>query len=309
MNNVPGAASEVAGPAQHAEGGTVQTQFRFVTWNMRYTTSVPNCRARWDFLLNDIQWDVLALQEVSDAAWRYFLAQESQHQGFCTLDSVFELPAGSHKRPGGVALLARHGFTLDRAALIPDYPDIALPELRKPERGLFARLDGLAEPVTVVSWHAPHAADGQWRTKYRAYQVLTRWLETREGPVVLGCDANNWDLRLDLARPNPPKAESHYRWQNLFFSCRPTHRLRDAFVDYLGEHPDEYDRARLDHPAGPLAITHIRGNQHKRTADRFDYILMSPELRVTECDHEFLTATSSKVGSDHGTVAATLQLG
>jgi hypothetical protein len=50
---------------------------------------------------------------------------------------------------------------LDQASLIPDLPDVAFPELHKPERGLLARLQGLSEPITVVSWHAPHAADGQ----------------------------------------------------------------------------------------------------------------------------------------------------
>jgi hypothetical protein len=47
-----------------------QSQFRFVTWNLKYTTSEQSYRARWEFLKTSVEWDVIARQEVSAAAWR-----------------------------------------------------------------------------------------------------------------------------------------------------------------------------------------------------------------------------------------------
>jgi endonuclease/exonuclease/phosphatase family metal-dependent hydrolase len=59
-------------------------------------------------------------------------------------------------------------------------------------------------------------------------------------------------------------------------------------------------------PAGPLAISHIRGNRRKMTECRYDFIYISPELDVLEV--KYLYEESVQAGSDHALVTALLKV-
>lgn len=76
--------------------------------------------------------------------------------------------------------------------------------------------------------------------------------------------------------------------------------LRDAFRVYLDNHPELMREIVRERPSGPLAVSHIRGNQHKRTESRYDFILVSPEIAVYKV--EFLYDEAVKAGSDHALV-------
>jgi hypothetical protein len=70
--------------------------------------------------------------------------------------------------------------------------------------------------------------------------------------------------------------------ENRFFAADPQHRLRDALLDWLRDNRDEYRRCLEQRPRGPLKITYKRG----ATYDRYDYLMISDELRVRGMTHD-----------------------
>ena len=68
---------------------------------------------------------------------------------------------------------------------------------------------------------------------------------------------------------------------------------------------DRLEAVQRRRPAGPLAVTFVRGTIRK-VADRFDAIMASTRLNVHHVEHNYEDAVSA--GSDHSYVLATLQL-
>ena len=85
----------------------------------------------------------------------------------------------------------------------------------------------------------------------------------------------------------------------------PQHGLRDAYLDHLTQNPAEYEDALRLRPDGPLAVSYVRGSKASPTADRFDYVFVSPEIVVRSCRYDYEGAVAC--GSDHGSVRVDLR--
>jgi endonuclease/exonuclease/phosphatase family metal-dependent hydrolase len=58
--------------------------------------------------------------------------------------------------------------------------------------------------------------------------------------------------------------------------------------------------------AGPLVVSYVQRPRANPIEDRFDYVLISDEIGVTECSYDYQGARVAY--SDHGIVTAELQL-
>ncbi len=195
--------------------------------------------------LTDVSWDVVALQEVTLRAWGTITESGIADSGFYTLDGFGIEPLG--KYPHGVALLARNGFGLSEPKLIPGLP--------KAERALVATTLLDDTPLTVAGWHAPNAAGEGRMTKRQGYLSILSWLDSVGGPVVLGFDGNHWNLSIALKPSYVPESRSSFFLENQFFGSNKTHRLRDALLDHLRQHPAEYEKITV---TGPHSLCHSR---------------------------------------------------
>jgi endonuclease/exonuclease/phosphatase family metal-dependent hydrolase len=267
-------------------------RLRFATWNLRYSGQ-EHSRRRMRFL-KQIDWDVLALQEVSKKAWQVFADSGLTKGGLYTLQG-FGLPVAG--RAHGVALLVRNGFSLSD-------PDLLY---SNPQRGrtLAARLHGLPEPVNVLSWHAPNAASSGPAFKMRSYKTVIRWLDSVQGPTVIGFDGNHWNTtnKLDLWIL-PDYDTDPYFVETKFFSGNPPHRLRDALIEFYRSRPELYKQRVSKKPQEPLAVSYVR--KPGKTKDRFDYIFISDEFEVIDCRYDYDGATAA--GSDHAIVVSKLRV-
>jgi endonuclease/exonuclease/phosphatase family metal-dependent hydrolase len=266
---------------------------RIVTWNLKYTRG--DARRRLEHL-GELNWDVALLQEVTPRA------QTTLTESGIAADAAFGHPlqfGTDYDRGMGSAILVRGDYTLRDPTLIRGQP--------KDERGLWGQLEGpsLPEPIAVISWHAPNAAGQGVKTKMQGYRALIALLDELRGPIVLGFDSNHWNRRTELEPQEPTDASDRWYEENLFFSRTPQHRLRDAFLDHLRTNPGEYEKILSERPDGPLAVSYVRGTKAKPVADRFDYIFVSPEIRVISCAYDYERAAAT--GSDHASV--TVELG
>lgn len=277
-----------------AVDGRFIPSLRFATWNLRYSGR-DHSLLRANFLRNT-DWDVIALQEVSKTAWEVLTAEDIAESGFYTLADFALEPAGS--RPHGVAMLARNGFRLSDPRVLEGLP--------KTERALACTLNGLSEPVTVASWHAPNAAGEGVKVKMQGYQAITDWLQGLAGPVILGFDSNHWSVSTDLESPDVENKDSSFYLEKSFFGASPPHQLRDALIDYFWQDNAAYQRAIRERPNGPLAVSYIRGSSSNPTEDRFDYIFVSDDIEVSYCRYDYEGAKNAR--SDHGIVIADVKL-
>jgi exonuclease III len=266
---------------------------RFATWNLRYCTKQAPLRAKF---LQALDWDIIALQEVSQKAWKAFSSEGIFEQGFYTF-SEFNLDS-EDRRKHGAAILARKGFRLSEPELIPGLP--------KSERALAVKLDGYPSPITIVSWHAPNAAGERIGPKMQAYEAITDWLEERTGLIILGFDGNHWNLNVDLAPPDSAGESNEWYQESSFFSATPRHRLQDALLAYYRRDVKAYNEALVFRPNGPLAVSYQRGSSRNPVLDRFDYVFVSPEIDVDLCYYDSERGLSAR--SDHGIVIADLTI-
>ena len=268
---------------------------KFVSWNLKYPGR-DSARSRVNRVMH-LEWDVLALQEVSRWAVSALRLAEVANDYAFGLDYV----DSGNRRKHGAALLTRGAFQIESVQ-----PMEGIPKL---ERGLSAVIAAteFSIPVTAISWHAPNAAGEGVGIKMHGYRGLVEHLGTLEGPTVLGFDSNHWNRSIDLEPPPPTNAQSD-RWylENLFFSKTPPHALRDAYLDYLWQNPREYTAIISESPEGPLATTYIRGSRNRPVRDRFDYIFVSKHLAIERCWHEY--DESVEAGSDHASVHAQLSI-
>lgn len=141
-------------------------------------------------------------------------------------------------------------------------------------------------------------------TKRQGYLGIIEWLDTTSGPIVLGFDGNHWNLSVDLEPEYIAESDSPWYLENRFFGSNKNHRLRDAFLDYLREHPLEYEEIVKLRPHGPLAVSYVRGSGKKPVEDRFDYVFVSDEIDVRGCFYNYEGAIDA--GSDHAIVIANM---
>lgn len=267
-----------------------RVSLRVANWNLRYSAETHSWR-RSDFL-KALDWDIALLQEVSPKAWRVFQENGLAEGGVYTHDGFGFAHEG--RRPNGVAILVRNGFVLRDPELLPDLP--------LPQRALSARVEGFAEPLKVMSWHAPHAAGGDRPGKHRAYRCVMEWLATTDDLIVLGCDANYWNHRTELDLPVVTPEVAAEDPVEAFFSANAGPNLQDTLLAYFRQDAEAYAEAVAARPNGPLAISYKRGS----TYDRFDYVLVSPKFEVLACRYDYEGAKAA--GSDHGIILADITL-
>lgn len=270
-------------------------QVRVANWNLRYSAAA-HTRRRIAFL-QTLDWDILALQEVSEKAWAEFKQSGLFESGCFTLEEFGLLPQGFRKH--GAAVVARHGLTLQEPRLIPGLP--------KPERALAVQVEGLAMPLEVISWHAPNAAGEGAPIKMQAYRAVSSWLTGKETATVLCFDSNSWNLSVALSWDGPTDTtHSHYD-EGMFFSTRAHHHLKDTLATYFANNPEAYQAAVQLRPEGPLAVSYVRGSRKNPTPDQFDFIFASPDIEVLQCTYDYEGGIAA--GSDHGIVIADLSVG
>jgi len=267
---------------------------RFASWNLRYC-GVEGARRRVDYL-RSIDWDVLALQEVSRRAGEVIKESGIAESEAYALDLFETIPVGT--RHHGAALLTCNGFKLSAPKLILGLP--------KAERVLVAKTTLGDTHTTIASWHAPNAASEGVVTKMQGYQGIVDWLGGSSGPIVLGFDGNHWNRTLDLELKHVPDSADPWLLENRFFAANSLHRMRDAVLDHLSAHPQEYEQIKELRPQGPLAVSYIRGSKKYPVEDRFDYVFVSGEMEVRSCSYDYKGATAA--GSDHALVTADLHL-
>jgi len=261
--------------------------FTFGSWN------VNNRRLTTDHtdLISRAQCDVLALQEVG-AEFHAELAALPLFQW--SISSLALRPPGAEEgraRRLGCSLFGRSPFRLVASGV--------LGHLAFPERALVAVADAGSSPVTFGSFHTPPGAN--WGDiKPQTLKALAEWLAAQNGHVVFGIDANA------PKTDHPDPAENEWWWDEepLLLGASPAHPLRDAFRLFLDGRPQAMATIRAERPRGPLAISHYRGRSGTRTACRYDFVYITPEISVEHMTYQYEEAV--KACSDHAFVVARL---
>ncbi|WP_425155509.1 endonuclease/exonuclease/phosphatase family protein [Candidatus Palauibacter sp.] len=265
-------------------------RIRVVSWNLKY----PGTRRAGR--IAELEWDLLLLQEVTRKAADSLKAEVAPSSSAFGIDWL----SAPHGRAHGAAILTRGGFAIAEAESLLDLP------MRERGVGAVIRGPGGVE-FRAVSWHAPNAAGQGVEFKMTGYTGIISYLERLTGPVILGFDANHWNLGTGLEPHSPPRpGSSAWYLEELFFSNEPPHGLRDAYLDYLIRNPAEYARVLAERPDGPLAVTYVRGSKSRPQPDRFDYVFVSDHFSVYGFAHDY--EASVEAGSDHATVHADLRL-
>jgi hypothetical protein len=256
---------------------------------MFWNTGATNAEKKLDYLA-DAQWDIACLQEVSLAA----SAALAQRDGWMVVNGLDFAPeqVTDSKHPHGATLVARNGWQLENGAAVSGTPD--------PGRGVTAVAARNGFALSLLSWHAPFAAGGHIAKKMTGYRAALAAIGRMEEPLIVGLDSNHWSPGTELELPEPPLADDPYEVEQTFFSRKPQHRLRDAFIDYLQTNRDAYEEVIRLRPDGPLAVTYVHGG----VDDRFDYIMISNQITAAMVTHDYDGARQAR--SDHALVCADL---
>jgi hypothetical protein len=138
--------------------------------------------------------------------------------------------------------------------------------------------------------------------KPQTLKAIAGWLSSQPGTLIFGIDANT------PKTDHPDISQNEWWWKDepLLLGPTPLHGLKDALRLHLDVHPEALARAVAVRPSGPLAVSHVRGNGRKRTECRYDFIYVTPDIRVHHVDYMFDEAIRSV--SDHALVIADLEL-
>jgi exonuclease III len=285
-------------------------RLRFVTWNLNVFSSGRT--AHKIALLQRLNADVVALQEMSRRAADQL---REAYPGSTVLEGLSR-SEWSGRNANGAGLLIRKGIEVLDTTFPPvdswtglDGPDDAVPP---PESLVAAVIRWDSVEVTVASAHPPNAAgrgeERDWRVarKLRTYAALEPWVSGRD-PVLLGMDANAWiDSTCSPFEPPVLDDEPQRAIMEFFLQQPSRHGLRDAYLLWLEDHPDELAAIRARRPNGPLATTYVRGGNHP-VPDRFDVVMVSPSIQVDGIEHGYEDALAA--GSDHAFVVCDVSLG
>lgn len=280
---------------------TCSMQLRVMSWNLNcFTRGQRDAKVR---LLQELEWDVVALQECDQKTFELLRTESGADDG---IEALAITPSSLSANHHGCALLVRGGAVADARVWPSDPYDPVHPEQPFPERCLAARVTLPDGELTAVSFHAPHAAAGSdeeriWRVarKNAAYRELVVGLASVEGTTVVGMDANAWTDPIDLHPPDPDEEQLDVI---SFHLADPPHELRDALRVWLDAHPDELERIRRLRPEGTLAVTYDRGKKGRPVVCRMDRIFVSGDLDVISVEHDLGEALA--VGGDHAIVRA-----
>jgi exonuclease III len=259
--------------------------FTFATWNINYQKfKDSHCR-----FLEKWKPDILALQEVHPDFFAKLSSSTLFSNSHYTLGYIQHDVKPSHP----CAILSSADIRLRNPLLMPDLPF--------PEKCMIvdAELDGTV--IKVCSFHTPPGATVK-ELKPQSLVILAEWLKSRDFPVVLGIDANA--PKVD----HPDIARNKWWWPDeaKLLGEQKIHDLRDAFRDYLINNPDLFETIKKSRPKGPLTVSHLRGKGSNQKASRYDFIFVTPDIRVKKVEYLFEEACAA--GSDHALVYAKLEV-
>lgn len=260
---------------------------RFVSWNIH-----GRHRPQMASLLQTVEGDLVALQEVTAKAYRVLVATRLFDWSAFSLDLRPPRPLEGKGRRLGCALFGKAAFPLKAQWLLEDAP--------LPERTLIVEVDAPTRPLTVCSFHAPPGVTWKER-KPQSLVALARWLSYYPGSILVGMDANT------PKTDHPDITQNEWWWKEepLLLGERPLHPLRDALRSWLATHPSEAMQVCADRPQGPLAISHKRGRTN--VPCRYDCIYTTDHFIVTRI--AYLYDEAIQAGNDHALVIAELDDG
>jgi exonuclease III len=264
---------------------------RVVSWNVNWRTGVARAQGE---LVRDLRPDLVILQEVNpSSAERLWEATELKWM----IQS--DPPAGSTepRRRRVVAVCGTEAFSSWQLDL----------EAPVRERVLAVDIEHQGWRGTVISYYAPPGVS--WGiTKVAQAQAVTDWICAREGPVILGADANT--PKLDPVDDAAVRTHWHTGFRKLnggpgddeLWGPSPRHQLRDCLRVWLAADPS---RARDIDPDGPLAVSHYTAKRrnHPGNPRRFDAIWTTADFTVT--DVRYLSEELGRL-SDHAPVVVDL---
>ena len=259
--------------------------FTFASWNVNYRKFKDSHFA----FLREVQPDILALQEVTPDFFTKLSSSNLFPNSHYTLGYIQHDVKPSHP----CAILSSTDIRLRNPSLIPDLPF--------PEKCMIVDAELNATIIKVCSFHTPPGASVK-ELKPQSLVLLAEWLKTRDRPVVLGIDAN----APKADHPDIKKNEWWWPDEPKLLGEQRIHDLRDAFRDYLMSNPDMRQTIVQDRPKGPLAVSHITGKGHNPKERRYDFIFVTPDIKVKKVEYIFEEACAA--GSDHALVYAQLEV-
>jgi len=266
-------------------------KFTFATWNVNYRKFKESHLA----FLREIRPDILALQEVSPHFFRELSSSNLLSNYHYSMDYNYIQRGADSSRPRkrGCAVLSSSDILLRKPLLILDLP--------YPEKCLILDAELDETVIKICSFHTPPGVTVK-ELKPLSHMVLAEWLKTRDHQVILGIDANAPDV------DHPNLAENVWYWEDepKLLGKDRIHDLRDAYRDYLMSNPDLFETIVEDRPEGPLAVSHVTGKGSKGTGRRYDFIFITPDIRVQKVEYIFKKACDA--GSDHALVYAELEI-
>jgi hypothetical protein len=250
------------------------------SWNVAFRSSAAALRQ--GRLLREVGADLVLLQEVNPSSAEVSRRAAGADWLVCAINHRVAEPDDRPVRRRGVAIAG--SGPPPRRAWLP--AGVLLPE-RILLTELFA--DGIT--LTAVSYHAPPGVS--WGlVKPRQAVMFASWLQSHDGPVVLGADANT--PLVDAADFAQTRTHWHTGGRNLhgepgddlLLGPSKTHPLDDAFRRWLADHPAGAGRPAATAPTGPLAITHRTGRRKNSpgTGRRFDGIAAGSNHAVVVTD-------------------------
>ena len=259
--------------------------FTFATWNVNYLKFRDS---HLEFLM-EIKPDILALQEVHEDLFNRLSSSSLFSHSHYTVDYLGQDAEPSHP----CAILSSADIRLRNPLLMPDLPF--------PEKCMIVDAELDTTVIKVSSFHTPPGVAVK-ELKPQSLVILAEWLKSRDFPVVLGIDANA--PKVD----HPDIARNKWWWPDeaKLLGEQKIHDLRDAFRDYLMNNPDLLETIRKSRPKGPLAVSHLRGKGSNQKASRYDFIFVTPDIRVKKVEYLFEEACAA--GSDHALVCAQLEI-
>lgn len=232
-------------------GGTL----RIATWNLN--NRGPAAATALGELLKQFDVDLLLAQEVNLASCKTLL----ESAGLSWIRTAFDAGADIDLVGSG----RRRATAIAGRGAAPDHVGM-LPRLTLPERMVYANVASSIGPLAVASYHAPPGVSwGEVKVKHA--HGLMEWVNATPGPIVVGADANT----PEIDHPDPAQVRTHWHTgrrrlagrpgDDVMFGGHPAHRLRDAYRQWLEQHPSDLEQIRATRPEGPLAITHRTGKR------------------------------------------------
>jgi exonuclease III len=259
--------------------------FRAVSWNLN---GLGRQDGRIEFL-SSLEPDVAILLEVTPSCYESLKADHVFPHIACSLD----LCSGQEKRKRPLGcVIASKKFPLSNVSLLQDMP-IA-------ERALVGSLSFGIAVIDVCAFHAPPGVN--WgKAKSEAYVALSKWMENRSGPAILGMDGNS--PKVD--HPDHARTEFWRESEDKVLGVDVKHRLRDSLRVFLESNPNVMSQILEKTPTGPLALSYDRGKASSVPC-RYDFVMVSPEFQVKRVEYPY--GRSIEAGSDHSAVVVDLML-